>query len=324
VGPLFVNDVSSRMEVSMRTRIAVIGAGMVGGTCAQRLAERGYADVVLLDIVEGLARGKALDIQESLPVAGSDAKVIGTSSYDDVRGAAVVVVTSGIARKPGMTREDLVMTNAKVVRDVCENVARMAPDSIIVMVTNPLDAMVQLAQQVTGMDRTRVIGQSGVLDSARLRTFIAEELNVSVSSVSAYILGGHGNTMVALPRLSSVGGVPLVDLLPRERIAALVDRAVNGGAEVVQLLKTGSAFYAPAASAVSMVDAIVLDKKEILPCAIRLEGEYGIRGTVVGVPVKLGAEGVEQVLQLELTPEEQDALLKSAAAVRETVAIMGI
>lgn len=297
---------------------------MVGGTCAQRLAERGYADVVLLDIVEGLARGKALDILESLPVVGSDARVTGTSSYEDVRGSQVVVVTSGIARKPGMSREDLVLTNMKVISEVGENIARVAPDSIVVMVTNPLDAMVQLALRVTGFDRTHVIGQSGILDSARLRTFIAEELRVSVSSVTAYILGGHGNTMVALPRLSSVGGVSLSDLLPQKRIDALVQRAVNGGAEIVQLLKTGSAYYAPAAAAASMVDAIVLDKKEILPCAVRLEGEYGIDGVVVGVPVKLGASGIEQVLQLQLSAAEQAALLRSADAVRETLSIMGL
>jgi malate dehydrogenase len=308
----------------MRTKIAVIGAGMVGGTCAQRLAERGYADVVLLDILEGLAKGKALDILESLPVVGSDANVTGTSSYEDVRGARVVVVTSGIARKPGMSREDLVLTNMKVVTDVCANIARVAPDSIIVMVTNPLDAMVQLGLHVTGFPRSRLIGQSGVLDSARLRTFIAQELGVSVSSVSAIILGGHGNTMVALPRLSSVGGVPLASLLPQVRIDELVERAVNGGAEIVQLLKTGSAYYAPAAAAVSMVDAIVRDSKEILPCAIKIEGEYGIDGVVVGVPVKLGASGVEQVLPLELTEAEKAALGRSADAVRETVAIMGL
>jgi len=308
----------------MRTKVAVIGAGMVGGTCAQRLAERGYADVVLLDILEGLAQGKALDILESLPVAGSDANVTGTSSYEDVRGARVVVVTSGIARKPGMSREDLVLINMKVVTEVCQNIARVAPDSIVVMVTNPLDAMVQLGLRVTGFPRTRLIGQSGVLDSARLRTFIAQELGVSVSSVSANILGGHGNTMVALPRLSSVGGIPLASLLPQERIDALVERAVNGGAEIVQLLKTGSAYYAPAAAAVSMVDAIVLDKKEIVPCAIRLEGEYGMEGVVVGVPVKLGASGVEQVLEVELTDAEKAALTRSADAVRETVAIMGL
>jgi malate dehydrogenase len=308
----------------MRTKIAVIGAGMVGGTCAQRLAERGYADVVLLDILEGLAQGKALDILESLPIVDSDAQVTGTSSYEDVGGARVVVITSGVARKPGMTREDLVLTNQKVVTEVCEKVARVAPDSIIVMVTNPLDAMVQLGLHITGFPRTRVMGQSGVLDSARLRTFIAAELGVSVASVSANILGGHGNTMVALPRLSSVGGVPLASLLPQDRIDALVERAVNGGAEIVQLLKTGSAYYAPAAAAVSMVDAIVLDKKEVLPCAVRLEGEYGIDGVVVGVPVKLGAGGAEQVLQLELTDAEVGALRRSADAVRETIAIMGL
>ena len=295
----------------------------MGGTCAQRLAERGYADVVLLDVVEGLAHGKALDISQSLAVTKSDAQMIGTASYEDVKGASVVVVTSGVARKPGMTREDLVLTNAKVVREVCENVVRVAPDAIIVMVTNPLDAMVQLALHVTGLGRTRVIGQSGVLDSARLRSFIAAELDVSVSSVSAHILGGHGNTMVALPRLSSVGGVPLTDMLSEERINHLVQRAVNGGAEIVQLLKTGSAYYAPAAAAVSMVDAIVLDAGEILPCAIRLEGEYGIDG-VVGVPVKLGGAGVEQVLELALTQSERDALLRSAEAVRETIAMMGL
>ncbi len=307
----------------MRTRISVIGAGMVGGSCAQRLAERTYADVVLLDVVEGLARGKALDILQSLPVVGSDARVLGTSSYEDVRGSEVVVVTSGVARKPGMTREDLVLMNKKVISEVSERIAHVAPDSIIVMVTNPLDAMVQLALHVTGFPRTKVIGQSGILDAARLRTFIAAELGVSVSSVTAYILGGHGNTMVALPRLSMVGGVPLTDLLPPERVQALVDRAVNGGAEIVQLLQSGSAYYAPAAAAVSMVDAIVLDRKEIVPCAVRLEGEYGIGGVVVGVMVQLGAAGVEQILQLALTDEEAAALLRSADSVRETVSAMG-
>ncbi len=307
----------------MRTRISIIGAGMVGGSCAQRLAERAYADVVLLDIVEGLAKGKALDILQSLPIVKSDARVLGTSSYEEVRGSEIVVVTSGVARKPGMTREDLVLTNMKVITEVCENIAQVAPDSIIVMVTNPLDAMVQLALHVTGFARTKVVGQSGVLDSARLRTFIAAELGVSVSSVTAHILGGHGNTMVALPRLSVVGGVPLTDLLAPERVEALVDRAVNGGAEIVQLLQTGSAYYAPAAAAVSMVDSIILDKKEIVPCAVRLEGEYGIDGVVVGVPVQLGAAGVEQILQLALTDEEADALRRSADSVRETVSIMG-
>lgn len=308
----------------MRAKVSVIGAGMVGGTSAQRLAERGYCDVVLLDIVEGLARGKALDILESLPVVGSDAGVIGTASYDDVADSDIVVITSGIARKPGMSREDLVLTNTKIVAGVCENVARVAPESIVVVVTNPLDAMVQLALSVTGFERGRVIGQSGILDTARLRTFIAEELGVAVTSVSAYILGGHGNTMLALPRLCSVGGVPLRELLPLERIEALVQRAVNGGAEIVGLLQTGSAYYAPSAAAVSMVDSIVLDKKDILPCAVQLKGEYGIDDVVVGVPVKLGAAGVEQVIELALTDDEMAALRRSADAVRETVALMGL
>ncbi len=308
----------------MRAKVSVIGAGMVGGTSAQRLAERGYCDVVLLDIVEGLARGKALDILESLPVVGSDAGIIGTASYDDVADSDIVVITSGIARKPGMSREDLVLTNTKIVAGVCENVARVAPESIVVVVTNPLDAMVQLALSVTGFERGRVIGQSGILDTARLRTFIAEELGVAVTSVSAYILGGHGNTMLALPRLCSVGGVPLRELLPLERIEALVQRAVNGGAEIVGLLQTGSAYYAPSAAAVSMVDSIVLDKKDILPCAVQLKGEYGIDDVVVGVPVKLGAAGVEQVIELALTDDEMAALRRSADAVRETVALMGL
>ena len=308
----------------MRKKVAVIGAGMVGGTCAQRLAERGYCDVVVLDIVEGLAQGKALDILETLPIVGVDAHVTGTSAYDDVADSDVVVVTSGVARKPGMTREDLVLTNMKVISAVCENIARVAPKSIVVMVTNPLDAMVQLALKVTGFERERVIGQSGILDSARLRTFIAEELGVSVSSVSAYILGGHGNTMVALPRLCTVGGVPLTELLPSERIDALVQRAVNGGAEIVGLLKTGSAFYAPSAAAVSMVDSIVMDRKELTPCAVRLQGEYGIDGAVVGVPAILGVSGAEQIVELRLTEDERVALEKSAQAVRETCAIMGL
>jgi len=308
----------------MRAKVSVIGAGMVGGTCAQRLAERGHSDVVLLDIVEGLARGKALDIRESLPVVGSDAGVIGTASYDDVAGSDIVVITSGIARKPGMSREDLVLTNMKIVAGVCENVARVAPESIVVVVTNPLDAMVQLALSVTGFERGRVIGQSGILDTARLRTFIADELGVAVTSVSAYILGGHGNTMLALPRLCTAGGVPLRELLPPERIEALVQRAVNGGAEIVALLKTGSAYYAPSAAAVSMVDSIVLDKKDILPCAVQLKGEYGLDDVVVGVPVKLGAAGVEQVLELALTDDEMAALRRSADAVRDTVTLMGL
>ncbi|MFW6055724.1 MAG: malate dehydrogenase [Chloroflexota bacterium] len=307
----------------MRKKIAVIGAGMVGGTCAQLLAMKGYCDVVLLDIVEGLAEGKALDISQSLPVVDSAASISGTCTYEDIAGSDIVVVTSGVARKPGMTREDLVLTNMNVIKGVCQSVSEVAPESIVVMVTNPLDAMVHLALRVTGFPRERVMGQSGVLDSARLRTFIARELDVSVSSVSAQILGGHGNTMVALPRLCTVGGVPLTQLLSASRIDALVERAVKGGAEIVGLLKTGSAYYAPAAAAVRMVDSIALDSKEVLPCAVRLDGEYGINGTVVGVPVKLGARGVESVIELDLTEDELAALHRSAEAVRETVSMMG-
>jgi len=307
----------------MRAKVSVIGAGMVGGNCAQRLAERGHSDVVLLDIVEGLAQGKALDILESLPVVGSDAGVVGTSSYDEVAGSDIVVITSGIARKPGMSREDLVMTNMRIIADVCKNVARVAPRSIVVVVTNPLDAMVQLALHTTGFARERVIGQSGILDTARLKAFIAMELGVSVTSVSANILGGHGNSMVALPRLSSVGGVPLNELLSPEKIDALVQRAVNGGAEIVGLLKTGSAYCAPSAAAVSMVDSIVLDRKDVVPCAVQLKGEYGITDVVVGVPVKLGESGVEQVFELALLEDEIAALQRSADAVRQTVAMMG-
>ncbi|MCK5212919.1 MAG: malate dehydrogenase [Dehalococcoidia bacterium] len=306
----------------MRAKVSVIGAGMVGGSCAQRLAERGHSDVVLLDIVEGLAQGKALDILESLPVIGSDARVQGTSSYDEVAGSDIVVVTSGIARKPGMSREDLVLTNMRIISDVSENVARVAPRSIVVVVTNPLDAMVQRALSVTGFPRERVIGQSGILDTARLKTFIAMELGVSVSSVSANILGGHGNSMLALPRLSTVGGVPLSELLTQEKMDALVQRAVNGGAEIVGLLKTGSAYCAPSAAAISMVDSIILDRKDIVPCAVQLKGEYGITDVVVGVPVKLGASGVEQVLELALLDDEIAALRRSADAVRETIAMM--
>jgi len=308
----------------MRKKVSVIGAGMVGGTCAHLLTEGGHYDVVLLDVIEGLAEGKALDIAQSLPVIGSDARLKGTSTYDDVAGSDIVVITSGVARRPGMSREDLVLTNMNVVKSVCESVARVAPDCIIIMVTNPLDAMVQLALRVTRFLRQRIIGQSGVLDSARLKAFIAAELNVSVLSVSAQILGGHGNTMVALPRLCTVGGVPLTELLPKSRIDDLVTRAVNGGAEIVSLLKTGSAYYAPAAAAVRMVEAIALDRKEVLPCAVMLQGEYRIDDTVVGVPVKLGAAGVEAIIELDLTDDELAALQRSAQAVRETVSVMGM
>jgi len=305
-------------------KVTIVGAGNVGATCAQRIAEAGLADVYLVDVVEGLAAGKALDMAQAAPIVGHGSRITGGTEYAPAEGSDLVVITAGIARKPGMSRDDLLATNGKIMTDVVTNVCKHAPNAILLIVSNPLDVTTYIAQEVSGLPRERVFGMAGVLDSARFRTFIAMELGCSPEDVTAMVLGGHGDSMVPLPRHATVSGVPIGQLISAERIEQIVDRTRNGGAEIVSHLKTGSAFYAPAASAVSMVDAIVLDKKEILPCAIRLEGEYGIRGTVVGVPVKLGAAGVEQVLQLELTPEEQDALLKSAAAVRETVAIMGI
>jgi malate dehydrogenase len=308
----------------MRKKITVIGAGNVGATCAFRIAEGNYADVVLLDIVEGLAQGKALDMLQAAPVVGSDMLITGTNSYEDTAGSDIVIITSGLPRKPGMSRDDLVQTNAGIVREVTENVMAHSPDCIIIVVCNPLDAMVQMAQHVSGLPRQRVFGQSGVLDSARMRTFIACELNVSVGDVYACVLGGHGDTMVPVTRLCTVGGVPLGDLLPQDRIDAIVERTVNGGAEIVGLLKTGSAFYAPGTAAAQMAEAIIKDSREIMPCAVRLEGEYGISGVVAGVPVKLGTVGIEQIIELKLTESEQKALEVSADAVRGLLNVMGI
>lgn len=307
-----------------RKKITVIGAGNVGATTAQRLAERDFYDVVLLDIpqVDGMPQGKALDLLESGPVYGYDSQITGTISYDDTAGSDVVVITSGLPRKPGMTRDDLLVTNANIVKQVTESVVAKSPNCFIIVVTNPLDAMVQLAQKVSGFPANRVIGMAGVLDSARYRTFIAQELNVSVEDVSAFVMGGHGDTMVPLPRYSTVSGIPITDLLPAERIAELSKRTANGGAEIVALLKTGSAFYAPSASVVAMVDSILLDKKRIMPCAAMLEGQYGVNGYYVGVPVKLGANGVEQVIEIKLTEEESAAFHKSADAVAELVNVM--
>jgi malate dehydrogenase len=306
----------------MRNKVTVVGAGNVGGSVAQRIAEKNLADVVLVDIVEGLPQGKALDLMEAGPVVGFDARVIGTNGYDETAGSDIIVITSGVARRPGMSRDDLVLTNMRIVRSVVEAAAPLSPDSIILMVTNPLDAMAQLAFKVSGFPRERVIGESGVLDSARFRTFVAMELGVSVENVEAYVLGGHGDTMVPLPRYTTVAGVPLPELLPSETIERLVQRTRDGGAEIVNLLKTGSAFYAPSAAVVEMVEAILLDKHKILPCSVYLQGEYGIDGVFVGVPVKLGASGVEEIVQLKLTPEELAALHRSAAAVRELVQVM--
>jgi malate dehydrogenase len=290
---------------------------MVGGTTAQRLAERDYADVVLVDIVEGLPQGKALDIQEAGPIEGYDTVLTGTNGYAETRGSDLVVITSGIARKPGMSRDDLLKTNAAIVRQVTKEIKASSPDAILIVVSNPLDAMVTLAHNVAGFPKQRVIGMAGVLDSARYRTFIAEELGVAVEDVHAFVLGGHGDTMVPLPRYSTVAGIPLPALLAQNRIDAIVERTRNGGAEIVQLLKTGSAYYAPSAAIAEMVDAILLDKKRVLPCAAYLEGEYGISGIFLGVPCVLGAGGLEKVIQIELTAAEKAELERSAEAVRE-------
>jgi malate dehydrogenase len=300
-----------------RYKVTVVGAGMVGGTLAQRLAERDYADIVLVDIVEGMPQGKALDIMEAGPVYGYDSAVIGTNAYEETGGSDLVVVTSGIPRKPGMSRDDLLKTNAGIVREVTENVKSRSPEAILLVVSNPLDAMVMLAHQVSGFPKERVVGMAGVLDSARYRSFVAMELGVSVKDVHGFVLGGHGDTMVPLPRYTTVAGIPLPALLPEGRIEAIADRARNGGAEIVSLLKSGSAYYAPSAAVVDMVDSLLLDKKRVLPSAAYLEGEYGIEGIFLGVPCILGAGGVEKVVEIDLNPQERAALMKSADAVRE-------
>ncbi len=303
-----------------RNKVTVIGAGNVGATTAQRIAEAGLADVVLVDIVEGLPQGKGLDLAEAAPIVGHDAHILGTNDYADTAGSDIVVVTSGLARQPGMSRDDLLAKNAGIVRAVVEQAAEHSPDAILIIVTNPLDAMCHVALDASGFPRERVLGMAGVLDSARFRTFIAQELEVSVEDTHAFVLGGHGDTMVPLPRYSTVAGVPITEMLSPERVAALVDRTANGGAEVVALLKTGSAFYAPAASTFEMVEAILLDRKRVLPCAVLLKGEFGTDGVVVGVPVVLGARGMERIFEIELTADEQVAFDASAAAVRELVA----
>ena len=303
-----------------RHKVTVIGAGNVGATTAQRIAESGLADVVLVDIVEGLPQGKGLDLAEAAPVVGHDARIVGTNNYADTAGSDIVVVTSGLARQPGMSRDDLLAKNAGIVRAVVEQAAKHSPDAILIIVTNPLDAMCHVALQASGFPRERVLGMAGVLDSARFRTFIARELGVSVEDTHAFVLGGHGDTMVPLSRYSTVAGVPITELLPPERVKALEERTANGGAEVVALLKTGSAFYAPAASAFEMVESILLDRKRVLPCAVLLEGEFKTDGLFVGVPVVLGAKGLERIFEIELTADEQAAFDRSAAAVKELVA----
>lgn len=302
-----------------RPRVTVVGAGNVGATTAQRIVEAGLADVVLVDIVEGLPQGKALDLAEAAPVMAHDARITGTNDYADTAGSDIVVVTSGLARQPGMSRDDLLAKNAGIVRSVVEQAVKHSPDCILIIVTNPLDAMCHVAIEASGFPRERVIGMAGVLDSARFRTFIAMELGVSVEDTHAFVLGGHGDTMVPLPRYSTVAGIPITELMSPDRVAALVDRTANGGAEIVALLKAGSAYYAPAASTYEMVDAILRDRKRVLPCAVRLDGEYGVDGLFVGVPVVLGAGGMERVIEIRLSADEQVAFDRSAGAVRELV-----
>jgi len=302
--------------------VTVVGAGNVGASVAQRVAEAGLADVVLVDIVEGLPQGKALDLAEAAPVVGHDMKIMGTNDYADTAGSDVIVVTSGLPRTPGMSRDDLLAKNAGIVRSVVQQAAAHSPDAILIIVTNPLDAMCHVALEASAFSPERVIGMAGVLDSARFRSFIAQELGVSVTSTHAFVLGGHGDTMVPLPRFSTAGGVPITELLDQERIDALVTRTRNGGAEVVALLKSGSAFYAPAASVARMVDSILNDRNEILPCAAYLQGEYGVDGLFVGVPVKLGRTGITQVVEIDLQDDERAAFDQSAAAVRELVEAM--
>jgi malate dehydrogenase len=305
--------------MAARPKITVVGAGNVGASVAQYTIEKELGDVVLVDVIDGVPQGKALDLLQAGPIHRYDSLVTGSNGYDDTANSDIVVITAGLARKPGMTRDDLLFKNAEIVGSVVEQIVARSKSAILVLVTNPLDAMVQLAWKKSGFPHKRVIGMAGVLDSARFRTFIARELDVSVENVTAFVLGGHGDTMVPLPRYSTVAGIPITDLLPKEKIDALVQRTANGGAEIVALLKAGSAYYAPAASAVEMVEAILKDKKKILPCAAYLDGQYGVKGLYVGVPVKLGRGGVEQIIEITLTPEEQAAFDKSAGAVRELV-----
>ncbi len=301
----------------MDKKVTVVGAGNVGATAAQRLAEKELCDVVLVDIIEGVPQGKSLDLTEAAPIEKHDARLTGTNTYEATAGSDIIIITAGIPRKPGMSRDDLLGTNAGIMRKVTEQVAKLSPDAVIIIVSNPLDAMCHVAFDASGFPKERVMGMAGVLDSARFRAFIAMELNVSVENTHAFVLGGHGDTMVPLPRYSTVAGIPITELLPQDRIDAIVERTRTGGAEIVSLLKTGSAYYAPASAAVEMAESILKDKKKILPCAALLKGEYGIEDLFIGVPVKLGAAGIEEVIQIKLTGDEQAALNRSAAAVQE-------
>src|SRR5881398_2012400 len=307
-----------------RNKITVVGAGNVGATAAHWLAAKELGDVVLVDIVEGVPQGKALDLAEAAPIEGFDVRLTGTNGYEETGNSDVVIITAGLARKPGMSRDDLLKTNADIVGKVVDEIVRRSPETILIIVSNPLDAMCQVALRRSGFPKNRVMGMAGVLDSARMRCFLAEALNVSVENVTAFVLGGHGDTMVPLPRYSTCAGIPVTELLPKDQLDAIIKRTANGGAEIVGLLKTGSAYYAPSLGAVEMCEAILKDKKKILPCAVFLEGEYGVSNLFVGVPVKLGKNGVEQIIEISLTNDERSALQKSAAAVQELIDILNI
>jgi malate dehydrogenase len=306
----------------MRKKVTVVGAGNVGANCALRIAGKELADVVLVDIVEGVPQGKGLDIAQSGPVEGYDVCVTGANDYEPTAGSDIVVITAGFPRKPGMSRDDLLLANYEIVKTATENAVRHSPNAILVLVTNPLDAMCWVAKKISGFSRDRVVGMAGILDTARYRTFISMELGVSVENITALVLGGHGDTMVPIVRLTTVGGIPITELLPKERIDALVQRTRDGGAEIVKLLKTGSAYYAPSAGAVEMVESILKDKKKVVPCAAYLEGEYGYNGVYVGVPVKLGSGGVEKIYEVALQPDEKAMLDKSAASVQELIGVL--
>jgi malate dehydrogenase len=306
----------------MRKKVTVVGAGNVGASCAVRLADKELADVVLVDIVEGVPQGKGLDILESCPVEGTDVRVTGSNDYAPTAGSDIVVITAGFPRKPGMSRDDLLIANYEIVKAATEQAVKYSPGAILILVTNPLDAMCQVAYKVSGFSKNRVIGMAGVLDSARFRSFLAEALDVSVENVVAFVLGGHGDTMVPLVRYTSVAGIPVADLLDKATLDKIVDRTRNGGAEIVKYLKTGSAYYAPSAAVVEMVESILKDKKKVLPCAAYLEGEYGCNGIFLGVPVKLGERGIEKIYEITLTADEKTALAKSAAAVHELVEVL--
>jgi malate dehydrogenase len=300
----------------LQKRVTVVGAGHVGATLVQRIAESRLADVVMMDVVEGVPQGKGLDLLEAGPVLGYDSKVAGTNGYDETAGSDIIVITAGLARKPGMSRDDLLAANVDIVKKVAQETGRRSPNAIMIVVTNPMDVMAFVAMKASGFPRERVVGMGGVLDSARFRTFIAMELGVSVENTHAFVLGGHGDSMVPLPRYSTVAGIPITEIMSAEQISRIVERTRNGGAEIVTLLKTGSAYYAPSAATLEMVEAILLDKKKILPCSAYLEGEYGVKGAFAGVPVRLGAKGVEQVVEITLSANENAAFMKSVDAVR--------